>query len=109
MEPLETITDFLHYVERHYDNPRALNIKEGGSWKPVPTVQFIAEVKRLALALRRSGIKPGQAVGILSNASPRWTIADLAIIAAGAVTVPTAAMSGLMYLDANDPARVSLE
>lgn len=88
MKPLETVFALIHHVETSYDNPKALNIKENGTWKSVSTVLFMAELKRLALGLRLAGLKRGDTVGILAPAGPRWTIADLAIIAAGGVTVP---------------------
>ncbi len=88
MKPLETVIELLHHIERSYDNPNALNSKEDGVWNAVSTVIFLAEVKRLALGLRQLGLKPGDTVAILAPAGPRWSMADLAIIAAGGVTVP---------------------
>lgn len=88
MKPLETIFDLISHVENTYDNDKALNSKENGEWAAISTVLFMAEVKRLALGLRANGLKKGDIVGILAPGSPRWTIVDLAIIAAGGVTVP---------------------
>ena len=47
-----------------------------------------AHVERFAAALSARGIAPGDRVAILSENRYEWAIADLAILAAGAVTVP---------------------
>jgi long-chain acyl-CoA synthetase len=45
-------------------------------------------VRRLATALERSGIAPGERVAIFAENSSDWRVADLAALTAGAVTVP---------------------
>ena len=45
-------------------------------------------VSRLAHALREKGIEPGDRVMLVSENRPEWPIADLAIMAIGAITVP---------------------
>lgn len=45
-------------------------------------------VRRLAVALERSGIAPGERVAIFAENSRDWRVADLAALTAGAVTVP---------------------
>jgi long-chain acyl-CoA synthetase len=46
------------------------------------------DVRRLALGLRSLGIGRGERVGLVSENRPEWVIADLAIMSAGAITVP---------------------
>ena len=43
----------------------------------------------LAASLRRIGLEAGDRVALISENRPEWLIADLAIMAAGCVTVPT--------------------
>ncbi len=45
-------------------------------------------VMRLARGLAALGIEPGDRVALVSENRPEWVIADLAIMSAGAVTVP---------------------
>src|SRR5258706_352368 len=45
-------------------------------------------VSRLASGLTALGIEPGDRVALISENRPEWVVADLAIMAAGAVTVP---------------------
>ena len=43
----------------------------------------------MAAGLRRIGLEPGDRVALVSENRPEWLIADLGIMAAGCVTVPT--------------------
>ena len=47
------------------------------------------QVAALAESLRALGLRPGDRVMLVSENRPEWCIADLAIMAAGCVTVPT--------------------
>jgi long-chain acyl-CoA synthetase len=46
------------------------------------------QVNLLARGLKALGIEPGDRVGLVSENRPEWMIADFAIMAAGAITVP---------------------
>src|SRR3954464_2198795 len=58
-------------------------------WRPTNWREAAEQVSALALALRRIGLRPGDLVMLVSENRPEWCIADLAIMAAGCVTVPT--------------------
>jgi long-chain acyl-CoA synthetase len=62
--------------------------KSKGKWKSLSWSEVKEQVIRLAAALESLGIKKGDRVAILSNTRYEWTIADLAILFLGAVTVP---------------------
>ncbi len=65
-----------------------LRRRTAGSWQDVTAGQFQAEVAGLAKGLIAAGIEPGDRVALLSRTRYEWTLADYAIWAAGAVTVP---------------------
>jgi long-chain acyl-CoA synthetase len=62
--------------------------KRDGAWTPLGWKQVAGQVAALAEALRRLGLEPGDRVLLVSENRPEWCIADLAIMAAGCVTVP---------------------
>jgi long-chain acyl-CoA synthetase len=62
--------------------------KRGGRWEAVSWAAAAGDVRRLALGLRALGVEAGDRVGLVSENRPEWVIADLAIMSAGAVTVP---------------------
>ena len=63
---------------------------DGGGlpWREVTAAQFRGEVAALAKGLIAAGIGAGDRVALLSRTRYEWTLADYAILAAGAVTVP---------------------
>jgi len=62
--------------------------KRDGAWQAASWRETAVEVARLAAALRRLGAAKGDRVLLVSENRPEWAIADLAIMTAGAVTVP---------------------
>ena len=60
-----------------------------GGWARMSWGQFALRVAACAKGLRASGIGPGDRVLLVSENRPEFLIADVAIMAIGAVTVPT--------------------
>lgn len=63
--------------------------KAGGLWHAQSWADTAEQVAALSAALRRLGLERGDRVMLVSENRPEWCIADLAIMAAGCVTVPT--------------------
>ncbi|WP_084584390.1 AMP-dependent synthetase/ligase [Sphingomonas azotifigens] len=63
--------------------------KAGGTWHPTSWAEAAAQVASLATALKALGLRPGDRVMLVSENRPEFCISDLAIMAAGCVTVPT--------------------
>jgi long-chain acyl-CoA synthetase len=59
-----------------------------GSYRPLSWRGAAQAVKDLSRGLRARGLEPGERVVLLSENRPEWLIADLAVMAAGAITVP---------------------
>src|SRR5712691_12206198 len=62
--------------------------KRDGKYHPVSWDEAAGSVRRLARGLAALGVEPGDRVALVSENRPEWVIADLAIMEAGAVTVP---------------------
>jgi long-chain acyl-CoA synthetase len=63
--------------------------KQDGRWTPISWRRAAEQVAALAMALRRIGLAKGDMVMLVSENRPEWCLSDLAIMAAGCVTVPT--------------------
>ncbi len=63
--------------------------KHDGHWTSQSWAQVARDVAALSAALRAHGVRPGDRVMLVSENRPEFCIADLAIMAAGAITVPT--------------------
>ncbi|MFM2023061.1 MAG: hypothetical protein RIR89_453 [Actinomycetota bacterium] len=87
--PRENTTDIL--LERVKKNPNhALFSRKNpdGTWRDVTSADFLSEVQSLAKGLIASGIKPGDAVALMSRTRYEWTMIDFAVWFAGGVVVP---------------------
>jgi len=79
----------LHRRQAERLGPRpALRFKRHGLWHDVTWEQYRTESLAAAAALVAAGVAPGDRVGMVAENSVDWLIADLAILAAGAVNVP---------------------
>lgn len=63
--------------------------KREGAWRPTSWAEAARQVAALATALKANGLQPGDRVMLVSENRPEWCLSDLAIMAAGCVTVPT--------------------
>ena len=82
------VTMFLTRARELGDKP-FLSAKRGGGWQSISYAEAARQVAALADGLVAIGLKPGDRVMLVSENRPEWLIADLAIMAAGCVTVPT--------------------
>ena len=63
--------------------------KRDGQWRSISWNEAARQVAALAASLKQLGLAPGDRVMLVSENRPEWLIADLGIMAAGCVTVPT--------------------
>lgn len=104
-----TIVDlFRLQVQRMGDHP-ALRRRAGDGWEAISWDDYGHQVTRVAAGLIAAGVQPGERVGVLSANRVEWHVADLAILAAGAVSVPvywTAAPPQVSYVLGHAGAKV---
>ena len=73
-------------AEKHADKP-ALRHKSGDEWVEITYAELGEAISEVARGLIDLGIEHGEKVSIVSHTRPEWTFANLAIFAAGAVSV----------------------
>lgn len=59
-----------------------------GSWNAVTLADFSARVDAVAKGLVARGVQPGATVGLMASTRYEWALFDMAIMTAGAMTVP---------------------
>ena len=79
---------FLTRAQEKGDRP-FLWAKHEREWRSTSWAQAARQVAALAAGLKRIGLQPGDRVALVSENRPEWLIADLGIMAAGCITVPT--------------------
>ena len=85
----ENITDLL--IERVKKTPSIplFGVEDSpGVWRDVSAQAFLEQVQDLARGFIAAGIKPGDAVGLMSRTRYEWALIDFALWFAGAVSVP---------------------
>lgn len=89
LDGANTLVDlFLLRAEQKGDAP-FLGYKHEDEWKTLSWSSVADQVCLLAEALRNIGLNDGDRVALVSENRPEWCIADLAIMAAGCISVPT--------------------
>lgn len=82
------VSMFLSRAELRGERP-FLGYKHGDAWRTISWTETARRVAGLAKSLKAMGLKKGDRVMLVSENRPEWCIADLGIMAAGCVTVPT--------------------
>lgn len=88
MNDYATIPELMYHIGKNLNLPAIFYHRVNGSWARVSTDEFVNTVNNLSNGLRKLGVKRGDKVGIISNPSPFWVMADFAIILSGCITVP---------------------
>jgi len=78
---------FFDQAERHGSQP-FLWAKRNHAYQSLSWSEVAQTVKQLSLGLRGLDLERGDRVVLVSENRPEWLIADLAVVAAGGITVP---------------------
>lgn len=73
---------------KHYGDAPFLWAKSDGEWHSTSWREAADTVEDLAKALRTLGVEGGDRVGLVAENRPEWMLADIAVMAAGGITVP---------------------
>ena len=106
---IRTLAELPFRVSGRFSKPVLMGHCEGDRIREWSSRQLFDEVRDLSLGLGALGVRPRDRVAILSDSRPEWVVSDLAILTAGAVTVPvypTLPASQVGYILAHSGARV---
>ena len=82
------VSMFFQRAREGGDKP-FLSAKIDGEWQSTSWTEAARQVAALAKSFQKLGLKPGDRIMLVSDNCPQWCIADLAIMAARCITVPT--------------------
>jgi long-chain acyl-CoA synthetase len=81
------VTMFFRQADRFGERPLLWHKREG-RYAPLTWREVAVKICMLSRGLRTLGVNPGDRVVLVSENRPAWPVADLAVMATGAVTVP---------------------
>ena len=83
-----TLNQLFFDAVSKFNRPDALQVKLGGSYKPISHSEVADRVRHAARGLSSLGVRRGDRVAILSENRPEWAIADFACLTGGMTDVP---------------------
>jgi long-chain acyl-CoA synthetase len=86
--PVRNLVEMLHCQTDRLGPRPALCYKKSGLYHDISWSAYWETSQACAAALIDAGIKPGDRVGLLSENRVEWLIADMGLMAAGAIGVP---------------------
>ena len=85
---IKSLPEMFFQQAAHYGDKPFLWCKQNDEWRAMTWRETAEAVSALSQGLRLLGVTPGDRVVIASENRPEWPIADIAIMAAGAISVP---------------------
>lgn len=91
--------DIFPYQQAKFPQKRALSGKSGMKWSHYSTAECIQAINRVSAGLLKLGLKPGDAVGIMTPiGSPQWNFLDLGMQQIGVIVIPIHASISVPHL-----------
>jgi len=85
---VSTLAELPFYVAARYDRPAQLRRCVADGFHDISSQEFFAQIRAFSLSLQALGVGRGDRVALVCESRPEWSVADLAILTAGAITVP---------------------
>ncbi len=112
VEPdVKTIADLPFHVMGRFPKPVTLGRCRGEQLIELSSKEVFERIRDLSLGFRALGVSRGDRVAIVAESRPEWLLCDLAVLTAGAVTVPiypTLSGAQARYILADSGARVAI-
>ena len=89
LEPFPNLVTMFFARAREKGEAPFLWRKQEEAWQSISWAEAARIVAAMATALKDLGFRSGDRIALISENRPEWCLADLAIMAAGCVTVPT--------------------
>jgi long-chain acyl-CoA synthetase len=106
-----TLADLPFHFMGRFPKPLLMGRCQAGRIDGLSSKELFERIRDVALGLQALGVGPGDRAVIVAETRPEWLIADLAILTAGAVTVPiypTLASAQVRYILADSAAKVAV-
>ncbi|MGH3665720.1 MAG: AMP-dependent synthetase/ligase [Egibacteraceae bacterium] len=111
LPPTDNLTTRLFRRAEGRSTTEIVRYWSDGAWRGLTWAQLADRVREVAAGLVAVGVEPGDRVALVCGTRLEWTVSDLAILAAGAVTVPmyeTSSVDQCTWILADSKAKVAI-
>jgi long-chain acyl-CoA synthetase len=108
---LRTLADLPFHMLGRFAKPIAIGQCRDTAIEGLSSKAAFERIRDIALGLGALGMSAGDRVAILAESRPEWVLCDLAVLAAGAITVPiypTLVASQVRYILQDSGARIAV-
>lgn len=101
---VKTLADLPFHIAGRFPNRAVLRRCRGDAFVDLSGRDFFAHVRDLSLGFLQLGLAAGDRVAVIAESRPEWCVTDMAVLAAGGVTVPVypTLTSGQVHYILND-------
>ena len=85
---IRTLADLPFHVAGRYPKPSLVARCTPDGIDVSSSREFFEQIRDFSLGLKTIGVGPGDRVALICETRPEWMVADLAVLTAGALTVP---------------------
>jgi long-chain acyl-CoA synthetase len=85
---VRTLADLPFQIDERFPHRSVLRQCRGDTVIEMSGKEFFEQIRDVSLGLSAFGVDPGDRVAVIAESRPEWCVTDLAVLAAGAVTVP---------------------
>jgi long-chain acyl-CoA synthetase len=99
MNQPNTINELFNFAVEQFRDDELVRFKKGNEWQSLSYGEIARRVRELALGLYAEGFRREDKIAIWSENRPEWNVADLAVLAIGAVDVPIYTTQSRQHLE----------
>ena len=85
---IKTLADLPFHIVERFPHRVLLRHCRGDAIIEISGSEFFEQIRDVSVGLRELGLATGDRVAVVAESRPEWCVTDLAVLAAGGVTVP---------------------
>ena len=85
---IKTLADLPFHIAERLPHRALLRHCRGDRVIEISGKEFLEQIRNVSVGLRELGVATGDRVAVIAESRPEWCITDLAVLAAGGITVP---------------------
>jgi long-chain acyl-CoA synthetase len=85
---IKTLADLPFHIAERFPHRAVLRHCRGDAVREISGSELVEQIRNVSVGLRDLGLTTGDRVAVIAESRPEWCVSDLAVLAAGGLTVP---------------------